>query len=141
MLLYVTHNLTPNSYSYLYSFQLCYSVSIIESTSTRTSTLLFHTPKSIVKTVEVRFLVYCTTLTQICVCGSAAIVASANNRASLITTSRAAVALRQLQVESCKFVLYCAATIKADSGASNHASRLALCSLPSRVHDLYDVQQ
>ncbi len=35
---------------------------------------------------------------------------------------RTAVALSQLQVESCIAVLYCIATVKADAGASNHAN-------------------
>jgi hypothetical protein len=49
-------------------------------------------------------------------------VASSNNRGAPGMTPRAAQASSQLQSEFCMFVLYCVAPVKADSGASNHAS-------------------
>ncbi len=51
-----------------------------------------------------------------------AIDARVNKRASLSVSCRTAVALSQLQVESCKAVLHFLAMVKADSGASNHAN-------------------
>jgi hypothetical protein len=59
-----------------------------------------------------------------------AIDARVNKRSSLSVSCRTAVALSQLQVESCIDMLYCFAMLKADSGASNHAN-LGLLRSPS----------
>ncbi len=107
--MYVTHNLTPNCYNYHYS--LVYVIVQPLYTLCR-RTLLWYIAFLIQKTVEVILLVFCTTrFYQVGVRGNVAIVASANNRASLLTTLRFAQAMRQLQVESCIATLYCVAAV------------------------------
>lgn len=51
-----------------------------------------------------------------------AIDARVNKRSGLAVSCRTAVALSQLQVESCIAMLHFFAMVKADSGASNHAN-------------------